>query len=157
VGQDTQADNSPAAIAAVGAAAQAGIPVFVVGVGNVAMAIQTLDMMAVAGGRPQATEPKYYPVSSSADLVSVLKTIGGMITSCSFGLGQTPPDPSNIGVYANGQTSMRIPHDTTHANGWDYGTGMKSIVLYGPACDAVKAGTTKDIQAIFGCPGLIIP
>jgi ABC-type sulfate transport system permease subunit len=42
-------------------------------------------------------------------------------------------------------------------NGWDYGAGMRSIVLYGPACDAVKNMTTKTIQAIFGCPGVVIP
>ena len=156
-GQKTDADDSVGAVAAVTAAAAAGIPVFVVGVGNVAMATTTLDMLAVAGGRPQAGTPKYYPVSSTADLVSVLKTIGGMIASCSFGLGSVPPDPTNVGVYANGNTAMKIPKDVTHANGWDYGAGMKSIVLYGAACDAVKAKTTMTIQAIYGCPGVIIP
>jgi hypothetical protein len=153
------ASDQAGAVAAVTAAAAAGFPVFVVGVGNVATAQATLDMLAVAGGRAQAGMPKYYPVASSADLVTVLKTIGGMIASCSFGLGSVPPDPTNVGVYANGDTSMKIPKDVTHANGWDYGAGMKSIVLYGAACDAVKAmpPTTKTIQAIYGCPGVVIP
>jgi hypothetical protein len=155
--RDAQADDSAGAVAAVQASLMAGIPVFVVGVGNVAPAQATLNMLADAGGKPQAGMTHYYPVSSTADLVSVLKTIGGMIASCSFGLGSVPPDPTNIGVYANGNTNMKIPKDVTHVNGWDYGAGMKSIVLYGAACDAVKNMTTKTIQAIFGCPGVVIP
>jgi len=150
-------DDQAGAVAAVMAAATAGIPTFVVGVGNVAPAQATLNMLADAGGRPQAGATHYYPVSSTADLVNVLKTIGGMIASCSFGLGSAPPDPTNVGVYANGMTNMRIPKDVTHMNGWDYGAGMKSIVLYGAACDDVKSMKTKTIQAIFGCPGVVIP
>jgi hypothetical protein len=154
---DTQADDQAGAVQAVQAAVTAGFPVFVVGVGNVAPAIATLDMLADAGGRPQAGSTHYYPVNSTADLVSVLKTIGGMIASCSFGLGTPPPDPTNVGVYANGNTNMKIAHDPTHVNGWDYGAGMKSIVLYGAACDNIKNMTTKTIQAIYGCPGVVIP
>jgi hypothetical protein len=155
--QDQGADDSAGAVMAVQAAAMAGFPVFVVGVGNVAPAIATLNMLADAGGRPQAGATHYYPVMSTMDLVNVLKTIGGMITSCNFSLGKAPPDPSNIGVYANGNTAMKIPHDPTHANGWDYGAGMTSITLYGPACTNVMNMTTKTVETIFGCPGVIIP
>jgi hypothetical protein len=155
-GGDANTDDSAGAVQAVMDAATAGFPVFVVGVGNVAAAVATLDMMAVAGGRPQATEPKYYPEASTADLVSVLTTIGGQISTCSFSLGKAPPDPTNIGVYANpGQ--VKIAKDPNHANGWDYGAGMTSIELFGTACDNVKSKKTTDVQAIFGCPGQVIP
>jgi hypothetical protein len=156
-GMKASNDDQAGAVAAVMAAAQAGIPTFVVGVGNVAPAIATLNMLADAGGKPQAGATHYYPVSSTADLVAVLGTIGNMIASCSFGLGQAPPVPNNVGVYGNGQANMKIPHDTTHMNGWDYGAGMTSIVLYGAACDAVKNKTYQTVQAIYGCPGMIIP
>jgi hypothetical protein len=149
-------DDSAGAVMAVTAAAAAGFPVFVVGVGNTG-AEDTLNMLATAGGRPQAGAQKYFPVASTADLVSVLKTIGGQITSCSFGLGQAPPDPTNVGVYADGDPKKKIPRDPTHTNGWDYGAGMRSVVLYGTACDNVKNMVTKTIQAIYGCPGLVIP
>jgi hypothetical protein len=155
--RDTEADDSTGAIAAVTAAAAAGFPVFVVGVGNVAMAQSTLNMMAVAGGRPQAGATSYYPVSSTADLVTVLGTIGGQITSCTFSLGKAPPDPTNIGVYADGDVTKKIPQDPTHTNGWDYGAGMTSIELFGAACDNVKSKVTKTVQAIFGCPGIRVP
>jgi hypothetical protein len=150
-------DDAAGAVAAVMAAATAGIPTFVVGVGNVAPAVATLNMLADAGGKPQAGATHYYPVASTADLVTVLGTIGDMIASCSFGLGQPPPVPNNVGVYGNGQASMKIPQDTTHMNGWDYGAGMTSIVLYGSACDKVKNKTYQTVQAIYGCPGMIIP
>ena len=150
------ASDAPGAEAAVTMAAAGGIPVFVVGVGNVASAQMTLDQLATDGGRAQATEPLYYPVSNTADLVAVLTKIGGQITSCTFGLGKAPPDPTNIAVYAYaGTTSTRLAQSMT--DGWEYGAGMTSIELFGAACDAVKAKTTTDVQAVFGCPGVIIP
>jgi hypothetical protein len=149
-------DDSPGAIQAVMDAATAGFPVFVVGVGTNTGADATLTAMAIAGGRPQMADPRYYPVTTTASLVAVLQTIGGMITSCSFGLGSAPPDPSNIGVYAD-PGLKKIPKDVTHVNGWDYGAGMTSIILYGAACDNVKNKVTTNIQAIFGCPGMPIP
>jgi von Willebrand factor type A domain-containing protein len=149
-------DDSAGAEAAVTAAATAGFPVFVVGVGNVTPAIATLDQLAINGGRPQPTEPRYYPVASTTDLVSVLGTIGGQIASCTFSLGKVPPDPTNIGVYAmSASGTTKLAESAT--NGWQYGAGMTSIELTGAACDAVKSKTTTDVQAIFGCPGQVIP
>jgi hypothetical protein len=34
---------------------------------------------------------------------------------------------------------------------------MTSIQLYGTWCDQAKDGKLKDVQAIFGCPGVVIP
>ena len=143
-----------ATIQAVRDSAARGIPVFVVGIGLVPEATQTLTGMAVAGGEAQAADPRYYPVASTADLVAVLDTIGGMVGSCSFSLGAVPPDPNNIAVVANG---AKIPRDITHTEGWDYGTGQTSVQLFGHFCDDAKAGNLKDAQAIFGCPGVVIP
>jgi hypothetical protein len=147
-------DDAAGAIQAVKDSAMMGIPVFVVGIGSVPDAQTTLTAMAEAGGRPQAADPKYYPVANTAELVSVLGTIGGMIGSCSFGLGAVPPDPTNIAVTSNGN---KIPKDTGHTNGWDYGTGQTSVQLFGMWCDDAKAGKLTDVKAIFGCPGKVIP
>ena len=143
------ANDPDGAIQAVTDSAKNGIPVFVVGIGNIAEGTAELTSLAVAGGRPQAADPKYYPVSSTADLVNVLGTIGGMIGSCSFGLGGAPPDPTSVKVTAGG---VKIPNDPTHMNGWDYGTGNMSIQLFGSWCDMAKAGTLKDLSAELGCP-----
>ncbi|HVZ73290.1 MAG TPA: vWA domain-containing protein [Polyangia bacterium] len=153
---DPGADDNAGAVAAVAASFGAGIPVYVVGIGTVTSAIDTLNKMADAGGRPRmsATDPTthYYPVGSATDLESVLQMIGGQIATCTFSLGKAPPDPSNIAVYGDG---TKIQKDPT--NGWDYGTGMTSVELHGTTCDAVKAKTIKTVQAVFGCPGQIIP
>ncbi len=144
--------------AAVLAATMAGIPVYVVGIGNVSGAIATLNTMADNGGRPRmsTTDPTthYYPVASTADLVSILTAIGGQIATCTFTLGKAPPDPTNIAVYGD---MVRLPQDKTHAMGWDYGAGMTSVELFGTTCDAVKNKQIKSVQAVFGCPGEIIP
>jgi hypothetical protein len=145
------------AVAAVTAAAAAGFPVYVVGVGNVMSAQDTLNMLATSGGRPQMGTPSYYPVASTDELVAVLTKIGGQIASCTFALPSVPPEPGNVGVYADGDVNKKIGRDTTHMNGWDYGPGMRSIELFGTACDNVKNKVYKNVQAIFGCPGMIIP
>jgi hypothetical protein len=152
------AGNDAGASAAVLAAAMAGIPVYVVGIGNVSDAISTLNTMADNGGRPRmsTTDPTthYYPVASTNDLVSILTAIGGQIATCTFTLGKAPPDPTNIAVYGD---MVRLQQDKTHAMGWDYGAGMTSVELFGTTCDAVKAKQIKTVQAVFGCPGEIIP
>ena len=153
-GNSTAMPDIDGAITAVKNVAGMGIPVFVVGIGNLPDAQATLTAMAIAGERPQAPDPRYYPVSSTADLVAVLETIGGLIGKCSFGLGKTPPDPTNIAVTGDG---AKIPKDPTHMSGWDYGTGMTSIQIYGKWCDDAKSGKLKDVKAIFGCPGIMIP
>ena len=150
---DDLAPDDVATIQAVSDSAARGIPVFVVGIGMIPEATQTLTAMAIAGGEAQAADPRYYPVASTADLVGVLDTIGGMIGSCSFGLGTVPPVPENIAVLANG---VKIPRDITHNDGWDYGTGQMSVQLFGHWCDDAKAGSLKDAEAIFGCPGVVI-
>jgi hypothetical protein len=150
--------NDAGAGAAVLAAAMAGIPTYVIGIGNVKSAIAALNTMADNGGRPRMsmTDPAthYYPVGSTADLVSILTAIGGQIASCTFTLGKAPPDPTNIAVYGD---MVRLPQDKTHASGWDYGAGMTSVELFGATCEAVKAKQIKTVQAVFGCPGEKIP
>jgi hypothetical protein len=153
-GQDTQTPDPMGAVTAVGNSFKAGIPVFVVGIGTVGASIDTLNALATAGGRPRNDATKYYPAASTADLVSVLSMIGGQIASCTFSLGKAPPDPNNIAVYGDG---TKLARDPTHAMGWDYGTGMTSVELFGTTCDAVKAKQIKQIQAVLGCPGQVIP
>jgi hypothetical protein len=147
--------DTDAAIGSIKAVADLGFPVYVIGVATSGDVLDmTLRQMAKAGGRPRTADPEYYPVSSSSDLVAALAQIGGQIASCTFALGSQPPDPMNVAVNADG---ARVPQDLTHMNGWDYGPGMMSIQLYGSWCDKAKANLVKDVQAIFGCPGIVIP
>jgi hypothetical protein len=155
-GADNMGDDQ-ATIQAVTDLAAAGIPVFVIGVGTQdllggsAGGDATLSAMAKAGGKPRAGNPSYYPVTTSADFSAALATIGGQIVSCTLQI-KTPPDPTNIAVEADGK---RVPPSAT--NGWQYGPGMKTIQLTGTWCTDYQNGTIKNVQTIFGCPGIVIP
>jgi len=151
--------DDAATIAAVAAAYNGGmgIPVFVVGIGNLASAVGTLNSMAMAGGRPQAADAMgrvYFPADDPAQLQTALETISGQVLSCNFALDSVPPDPSNI--YVKDQNNNQIPKDAT--NGWSYGAGMMSIIIRGSYCDQIMAGTITSVATIYGCPGVpIIP
>jgi hypothetical protein len=159
------ANTNPDDAAAIQAVATAynggmGFPVFVVGIGNVAASEATLNSMAMAGGRAQATpnvDPAtnvgrvYYPADDPTQLLTALQTISAQVKSCVFQLGGVPPDPTNIAILADNKA---IPKDP--ANGWSYNGGMTAVTLNGTACTNVMNGTTKVISAIFGCPGVMI-
>jgi hypothetical protein len=133
-------------VAAITAAAAAGIKMYVIGVGP---ETGNLDNFALAGGTGH-----YYPALSPEDLNAALAAIVGAVAGCTFSLGKAPPDPTNVAVQLNGDTSLRAPHDTTHANGWDYtSTSNTTIQLYGSWCDHVTNGDYTSAEALMGCPG----
>lgn len=151
-GGNDRSNDVPGAVAAI---KNAGLPVFVVGIavpgtdGN-----DTLNQMADAGGVPRAGDQHYYSVRNKADLIAALGAITGQIASCSFVLDGDPPDPTTVAVDIDGQ---RVPQDTTHANGWDFGGNVRTVTLFGGWCDKVKSGGVKDARITFGCPGMVIP
>lgn len=139
-----------AATQAVADAAAMGLKTFVVGIGNVAPAQNTLNAMAMAGGVPQAgAATSYYAATDQAALESAFMAIVGQASSCIFVI---PPPPNNstdqthIGVQVNG---MDLKQDTTHANGWDF-SGTGQVQVYGPNCDAIMAGTAT-VAIVFKC------
>jgi len=146
--------DAAGAISAVAAAAAAGFPTFVVGIATTGTnANDTLNMMAVSGGRPRSDAIKYYPVASRDELVTALQSITGMIASCTFPLDSLPPVPDNVAVEIDGQ---RVARDPAQMNGWNYGPDNRSVILYGAPCDNLKAGRSKNVQILYGCPGVII-
>lgn len=147
--------DATASIQAVKDAAAAGTPVFVVGVATAKTATTaTLNAMAIAGGRPRDDPAlRYYAVDTAEDLAAALGAIGAQIASCTFALERVPPVPDNVAVDADG---ARVPRDPSHREGWDYVPGMQSIQLFGAACTRVVEGTTRAVQMVFGCPGVLI-
>ena len=153
---DTSADDSAGAIAAVKAAYGAGIPTFVVGIATTGMgsADATLSSMATAGGYPRAGSPAYYSVSNASEFVTVLQNLVTIAATCTFAIGNPPTNDGStsrafIDVFGD---SGLITKDTTHTNGWDYtDASMTSIVVYGPTCDKIKAGTIKSVSIKFQC------
>jgi hypothetical protein len=144
-------DDSAGAVAAIKAAANAGVNTFVVGIGTAAGAQATLNQMAIAGkqANPNGGATSYYPVTSQQALETVLGTITGQIVSCSYALTQAPANPDLVSIQGDSST---IPRDPSHQNGWDFGPGNLSIVFYGAACSSLQGGSIHNISAIYGCP-----
>ncbi len=119
------------------------VPVYVIGIGGTERAefVQVLGDMAVAGGRPRPTTPRYYSVQTPSEMSAALATIQASIAKCTYLTPSAPDDPSAISVEIDGAA---IPRDTSHASGWDwldqaYGT----LQFFGPACAAAQAAAAK--------------
>jgi hypothetical protein len=128
-------------ISEIKAAVETGIKVFVIGLGP-ASSIRNLDKFAVAGSTDH-----YYPATSAAELGAALASIVGQVTSCTYALAATPPDPNNLAVYLDKQI---VPRDGS--NGWSLAQDQRSVLFSGSYCEGIKAEKYKQVQVYFGCP-----
>jgi hypothetical protein len=130
----------------------AGIPTFVVGIGNT-NAAATLNQLAIDGGRPQmGGATSYYQVDDAAALVSALGTIVGQAATCTFDIGAAPDGTTaaGLGVFGDGAKIAMDP-----GNGWSFKDASKTtIILNGTICDQVMSGVIHDVTVAFVCmPG----
>ena len=144
----SMAGGAMGATAEISALAKKNVPTFVVGFGGQVNVAQ-LDAFATAGGKPaSATSPKFYKAEDEPSLQKALQTIAGQAIGCSFALGTKPPDPSMLYTFFD---KKDVPRDPTHAAGWDYDAAKNQVTVYGSYCDALKAGTVKVVDIVFGC------
>ncbi|MBC8133471.1 MAG: VWA domain-containing protein [Deltaproteobacteria bacterium] len=147
------ATDDAAAIAAVATVAAMGFPTFVIGIATTGTAgHDTLSMMAVNGGYPRTGDPRYYPVTTSADLATALGIIQGMIAlPCQFQLGGVPQDLNAVTVTVGGQPVVRPD--------WMYAPGNRAIIFpeAGATCMGLKSGALKDVIIKLPCGINIIP
>jgi hypothetical protein len=161
IGNDCGATPNPAeemgSEMAVAAAVAAGIKVFVVGIGNVTSAVDTLNQLAINGGEAQSGgATSYYAATDEAALETALNQIVGKVASCTLPLPGKPQDPTNV-IVEDVPTKTQIPQDPAHADGWDYTDATQTAIqLYGPACSKVTDGTYSNIEILEGCPGTVI-
>jgi von Willebrand factor type A domain len=133
------------------------IPVYVIGIGSQddPQFLSVLDQMAVAGGRPRATEPKFFGVASEAEMKDAFATIESSIAECTYLTPSSPTDPNAIVVQINGQN---IPRDPTHTNGWDWvDQTFGELELFGPACVAAQGGEGGPITPVSGIVSCMNP
>jgi hypothetical protein len=113
------------------------IPVYVIGIGVTASFANTLDAMAVAGGRPRSGTPRYYAATTPAELTSAFGVIRDSVAKCSYITPSSPTDPNAIVVELDGKVLVRDP---SHAEGWDWiDQAYGHLQLFGAACDAASA------------------
>jgi hypothetical protein len=125
----------------------------VVGVASSASKIKALNQLAIAGLEPHVdpdpAAPQFYLASTQAELVATLKGITGAAATCLFPLSSSPPNPDHVGVFVG---DKEVAKDTKNASGWNYtGPDMKTIELFGAACDQAKAEGAGMVKVIFGC------
>jgi hypothetical protein len=127
----------------------AGIPVYVVGIPGTEAYATVLDLVAVAGGRPQENaDTKYYRVSEFDALTSVFKTIVAQLIECRIDLTTAPEAPDRTNVYFDENLVLFDPVD-----GWQWESDAHDAVLFfGEACSSIKGGRVEKVQVLSGCP-----
>lgn len=139
-------------VGAVDASARAGVPVYVIGIDDPTRPelSDTLDRLAVAGGRPRTApgERSFYSVRRPSDLASALDAVRG-----SIGCAYIPPP----GVRTAESIDLRIGgasvgRDPTHVDGWDLVVdGGDVIAFFGSACERSSApGVAVTVR--LACP-----
>jgi catechol-2,3-dioxygenase len=109
----------------------------------------------MAGGEAQVGSVdgnSFYEVNSTADLVTALNKIVGMVASCTIPLTGVNGTLEKVAVSAkdaNGNT-VEVMQDPT--NGWSYtDASMTTIVLNGTSCSDLQSGTLSGFQFIYTC------
>lgn len=135
----------------------AGIPTFVIGVGNTG----NLNAIAAAGGTTQATIINTNNASQTAqDFQTALNAIRGMTLGCDYAIPALPNgatlDQVNVVFTPNGGSPVTLSYDaacTNPAGGWHYDgpTTPNKIVLCKTSCDAVTKSKSGKIDLVFGC------
>jgi len=147
-------DDAALAVQAISTAFQMGFPTHVIGIAPGAEADTALNQMATAGGMERSAAPGYRRVASANELLATLQTVVDESRRCLFAV---PPGPSNDGTTSRGNIDVfvgpsPVPRDSTHTNGWDHtDPSSEHIQLYGPACEAVAAGTGESVKVVFRC------
>jgi len=96
------------------------------------------------------------------DLDAALDAVRGRTATCEYALDAIDPrtaDPALINVRVTTPTGdvRVVPRDAMRRDGWDYSSGMRSIIFYGPVCDQLRAAEpgAARVQILYGCPTII--
>lgn len=136
-----------AAIAAVTALADVGVPVYVIGLTDPVSAPilgRVLDDMAVAGGRarPEGSDQRYYDIRNAAELSDTLQQITDSVSRCTLYLDAGAEIRDDDVLRMGGRT---IERDPTHTDGWDLTDPRRGeVTLYGAACEALADGAVLE-------------
>jgi hypothetical protein len=130
--------------------ADAGIPVYVMGMPGSAPYASLLDRLAQAGGTARPSEPLYYAVGSADQgaLQQALSAIAASVTgTCTLNLNN-PPNPALVNVFFDEQ-----PLNQAGPDGWTLDGGV--VTILGASCQQILAGSILDVRVVVGCPTYI--
>ncbi len=151
--------DDQAVLTRLGSLSALGISTFVVGIPGTEAYAPYLDTFAEAGGVPAVdADQKYYAVSANAGvegLVDVFDTITTqLVRDCDIPLPEQPAKLENVNVAIDCDL---VPLNTNpEISGWDFDQrpDPTSVVVHGPACDALRANGAKRVDVVFGCPSV---
>jgi hypothetical protein len=142
-GSSWSTEDLAGAVKAAGAAKTAGFDVYVVGIGP---NVSNLNKLAQAGGTGG-----YYPATSTGTLNTALQSIAKAASfTCTFKANVIPVDKELVSVYVD-----KTPVAKDDDNGWMFDptdSTYSTVVLTGSYCQAMLAGSTSQVQIVFGCP-----
>ncbi|MGE0323005.1 MAG: hypothetical protein AB7S68_11915 [Polyangiaceae bacterium] len=124
-----------------------GVDTFVIGMLGSEPYQDTLNQLAVAGGRSRAANPRYYPADTPAALSDALIEIGlAVAISCTIELNQAPPDRNKVNVYFD---TTLVPSDDS--DGWRW-VDDTHIEIVGARCVELQSAKVDQVQIVSGCP-----
>ncbi|MFB6262542.1 MAG: VWA domain-containing protein [Bradymonadaceae bacterium] len=133
---------------------QAGVPVYVVGFGNVsgnANFQQNLNTIAEAGGTDRGSPgpPRYWEAGSAGGLASAFEEIVASTASCTIEPDPAPPAANRLWVKV---ADSWVPRGAS--DGFTYDESSNQLTLHGSACDALKEADpdASPLEIHMGCP-----
>lgn len=135
----------------IAAAGAMGIPTWVIGIQSDedSLFIDTLNRMAVAGGRPQSGTQRFFSARSESELETAFTLIGQQVGDCHYLTASVPDLGGSIEVDLNGEF---IGYDVALQDGWAWvDSGNGELALYGTACERAKAAAQGDLTVVVRC------
>jgi len=129
---------------------QINLPTYVIGIQDTSSAaIEVLNQMAIAGGRPRAGAQAYYAVSSEPELESALTAIRNQVGKCVYLTSSVPDELGSIVLSVNGSV---VPYDPNGHDGWWWSNKSNGeLEIEGHACDVVAATPNPTLTVEVRC------
>ncbi len=130
----------------------AGIPVYVLGLGESITFKNVMNNIAKAGGTTS-----YTPVSDATQIAKAFSQVTSAMVSCEFNVrwdnlpAGASKDQSLVNVYRDGASEPLVySQDCSDKDGWTW-KGTDSVMLCTNSCQRAKTGEWKNIRTTFGC------
>ena len=129
--------------------AEAGIPTFIIGIGDEVQSTSLLDAMAKAGGRPFSGAHAYAAASSPATLQQAFIDIRDQLSACTFVTASVPDQGGAMTVWLDG---VPVPHDASGTQGWAWSAEARGeLVLRGDWCARAIAAEHPVVRIAVTC------
>lgn len=154
----SQTTDIPGTVSAAKALADAGVPVYVIGIAGVNET--TMEMIAAAGGGENPSDPDrtWYPASDVSALSSALRSIASATIGCNVvladnNMGDAEWARASVAVTVDGKTSL-VPRTN-----WTLSVGSPTTIeLTGSSCQALqssaRSGSEIAIDVRVGCASM---